>query len=250
MTILYVVLAVTLVALIVLLTVFVIHRKQEKATQVAGSGEPYSGDGSDEISSLVRDADAKLAAARIQPGARVATLPAYLIMGDSGATKTCVMLHSGLDPELIAGQVYQGGNVAPTRTANFWFSRRSVFVETGGRLPGEAAKWNKLVGRLAPKTSVVGKGEQAPRAAVVCYDIENFTKPGAIDLAAATARSRSPWVVSFRCMCFSPRPTGCRFSPSSCETSRTMRRPRFLASRCPCSKAATRACTAKRKRPG
>jgi type VI secretion system protein ImpL len=189
MTILYVVLAVTLVALIVLLTVFVIHRKQEKATQVAGSGEPYSGDGSDEISSLVRDADAKLAAARIQPGARVATLPAYLIMGDSGATKTCVMLHSGLDPELIAGQVYQGGNVAPTRTANFWFSRRSVFVETGGRLPGEAAKWNKLVGRLAPKTSVVGKGEQAPRAAVVCYDIENFTKPGAIDLAAATARS-------------------------------------------------------------
>ena len=168
MTILYVVLAVTLVALIVLLIVFLIQRKKKKAAQAAGGGEQPSGDGADEISSLVRDADAKIAAARIQPGARVATLPAYLIMGDSGATKTSVMLHSGLDPELIAGQVYQGGNVAPTRTANFWFSRRSVFVEAGGRLPGEAAKWNKLVGRLAPKASVVGKGEQAPRCAVVC----------------------------------------------------------------------------------
>ncbi|HMD71528.1 MAG TPA: ImcF-related family protein [Bryobacteraceae bacterium] len=190
MTILYVVLAVTLVALIVLLTVFLNHRKQEKkAAQAAGGGEQPLGEGADEISSLVRDADAKLAAARIQPGARVATLPVYLIMGDTGATKTCVMLHSGLDPELIAGQVYQGGNVAPTRTANFWFSRRAVFVEAGGRLPGEPAKWNKLVSRLAPKSSVVGKGEQAPRAAVVCYDIENFTKPGAMDLAAATARA-------------------------------------------------------------
>jgi type VI secretion system protein ImpL len=189
MTTLYVVLAVTLVALIVSLVVYLIQRKRKQAAQAAGSGEQPSGEGADEISSLVRDADAKLAAARIQPGARVATLPAYLVMGDSGATKTCVMLHSGLDPELIAGQVYQGGNVAPTRTANFWFSRRSVFVEAGGRLPGDTAKWNKLVARLAPKTSVVGRGEQAPRAALVCYDIENFTKPGAMDLAAATARA-------------------------------------------------------------
>jgi type VI secretion system protein ImpL len=189
MTILYVVLAVTLVALIVLLTVFLIQRKRKKAAQAAAGGEQPAAEGGDEISSLVRDADAKLAAARIQPGARVSSLPAYLIMGDTGATKTCVMLHSGLDPELIAGQVYQGGNVAPTRTANFWFSRRSLFVEAGGRLPGEAAKWNKLVARLAPKTSVAGKGEQAPRAAVVCYDIENFTKSGAMDMAAATARA-------------------------------------------------------------
>ena len=189
MTILYVVLAVTLVALIVLLVVLLIQRKKKKAAEAAAFGEPGAAEGSDEISSLVRDADAKIAAAKIQPGARVATLPAYLILGDTGATKTSVMLHSGLDPELIAGQVYQGGNVAPTRVANFWFSRRSVFVEAGGRLPGEAAKWKKLVGRLAPRTSVVGKGEQAPRAAVVCYDIENFTKPGAMDLAAATARA-------------------------------------------------------------
>jgi type VI secretion system protein ImpL len=185
-TTIYVVMAVALVALIVLVAVFLIQRK--KKTQAAAGQEP-SGDGADEISALLRDADAKIAAARIQPGARVATLPAYLFLGDSGATKTCVVLHSGLDPELLAGQVYQGGNVAPTRTANFWFSRRSVFVEAGGKLPAEPAKWHKLVAKLAPKTSVVGKGEQAPRAAVVCYDIENFTRAGAGDAAANAARN-------------------------------------------------------------
>jgi type VI secretion system protein ImpL len=189
MTTLYVVLAVTLVALIVLLTVFLIQRKKKKKAQAAAFGEESSVEGADEISSLLRDADAKIAAAKIQPGARIATLPAYLIMGDTGATKTSVMLHSGLDPELMAGQVYQGGNVASTRTANLWFSRRSVFVEAGGKLPTDAAKWHKLVGRLAPKTAVAGKGEQAPRAVVVCYDIENFTKPGAADAAANAART-------------------------------------------------------------
>ena len=41
------------------------------------------------------------------------------------------MLHSGLEPELLAGQVYQNGNVAPTTSANVWFSRGSLFLEAG-----------------------------------------------------------------------------------------------------------------------
>src|SRR5579883_1977889 len=138
MTTLYVVLAVALVALIVLLVIFFIQRSKKKKQQqqmAQMAGEEAQGAGADEISLLVRDADAKIAAAKIQPGARVSTLPAYLILGDPGSTKTSVMLHSGLDPELLAGQVYQGGNVAPTRSANFWFSRKSVFVEAGGKLP-------------------------------------------------------------------------------------------------------------------
>ncbi len=110
-------------------------------------------------------------------------------MGDSGTAKTSVMLQSGLDAELVAGQVYQQGNVTSTRSANIWYTRHSLFVEAGGKLIGEAPKWKKLVQRLHPKTSVVGKGEQAPRAAVVCFDCENFTKPGALEAAAAAART-------------------------------------------------------------
>jgi type VI secretion system protein ImpL len=98
------------------------------------------------------------------------------------------MLNSGLDPELLAGQVYQQGNVTSTRTANFWYSRRAIFVEAAGKLLTDAGKWKKLVQKLQPRTSVVGKGEQAPRAAIICFDCENFTRPGAMELAAGAAR--------------------------------------------------------------
>ncbi len=183
---LYIILGVTLVALIVLVVLFLIKRKKAKAE---AAGEEATAPGGDEISILIREAEARLAAARIEKGAKVANLPAFLLMGDSGSTKTSIMIHSGLDPELLAGQVYVNSDVAPTRTANIWFSRRTVFVEAAGALPADAGKWKKLVKRLQPKTSVVGKGEQAPRAAIVCFDAENFTRPGAQEAASASART-------------------------------------------------------------
>ena len=100
------------------------------------------------------------------------------------------MLHSGLEPELLAGQVYQAGNVAPTRIGqplvfaphDFRGSRRHA----ARAIPASGAP---LVKRLQPRASVVGKGEQAPRAAVVCFDCENFTSPGAADIVANSARN-------------------------------------------------------------
>ena len=55
--------------------------------------------------------------------------------------------------------------------------------------PPIPAKWHKLIRRLAPRASVVGKGEQAPRAAIVCFDCENFTRQGALEAAVAAARN-------------------------------------------------------------
>lgn len=187
MSTLYIVLAVAVVLLVVLLIVYLMQQKK-KAAQAGGAVED-SGPGGDEISLLIRDAEAKLASAKLEQGARVANLPVYLILGETGSTKTSVMLHSGLDPELLAGQVYQGSDVVPTRTANLWFARRAVFVEAGGKLPADSGKWHRLIRRLAPRASLVGKGEQAPRAAVVCYDCENFTRQGALEGAANAARN-------------------------------------------------------------
>ncbi|MBZ5584567.1 MAG: hypothetical protein LAQ30_20615, partial [Acidobacteriia bacterium] len=183
MSTIYIIIIVAVVVLIALVVFFLLQRKKEPQTQT----EEPQGATNDEIALLLREADGKLAAAKLEQGARMATLPVYILTGDSGSAKTCTMLHSGLEPELIAGQVYQAGNIAPTRLANVWFSRRSVFVEAGGRVAGDA--WNRLVKRLQPRTSVVGKGEQAPRAAVVFFDSENFTKPGAADIVAAAARN-------------------------------------------------------------
>jgi type VI secretion system protein ImpL len=185
-TTLYIILGVTLVALIVLSVLYFIKKK--KAKEDAGA-EETNAPGGDEMSLLIREAEARLAAARIEKGAKVANLPAFVLMGDSGTTKTSVIVHSGLDPELLAGQVYVNNDVVPTRTANIWFSRRTLFIEAGGALPADTGKWKKFVKKLQPKTSVVGKGEQAPRAAVVCFDAENFTQGGAQEAAAASART-------------------------------------------------------------
>jgi type VI secretion system protein ImpL len=78
--------------------------------------------------------------------------------------------------------------VAPTRAVNLWFSRRTIFAEAGGGMVFDAGKWSRLVKRLQPRASVVGKGEQAPRAALVCFDCENFTKPGGPEIATNSAR--------------------------------------------------------------
>ncbi len=186
MTPLYVILSVVVVALIVLTIIYFRNKKRAAAAQ---QPDEAAASGGDDISVLIHDAEAKLSAAKLEQGARVGNLPVYLLVGEPGTTKTSVMLHSGLDPELLSGQVYQGGNVTPTRTANLWFSRRSVFGEAGGQLLTDAGKWRTLIRKLQPRTSVVGKGEQAPRAAVVFFDCENFTKPGANDIVVNAARN-------------------------------------------------------------
>jgi len=188
MTPLYIVIAVVVVALIALTVVYLIQQKKKKQALAAEAGEP-AGPGNDEISQLVHEAENKLTAAKLEQGARIGMLPVFVLLGDQGCAKTSVMIHSGLDPELLAGQVYQQGNVASTRTANLWYSRRSIFIEAAGALLADASKWKKLVQKLQPKSSVVGKGEQAPRAAIVCFDCENFTKPGAIEFAGGAARA-------------------------------------------------------------
>src|SRR5689334_14817633 len=179
MTALYIILGVTVLALIVLLVVFLILRKKKKR---AAEGEDPGASG-DEVAQLIREAETKLTAAKLAEGGKVGNLPVFFLMGDSGSTKTSVMLRSGLDPELVAGQVYQNGNVVPTRTANLWVSRKTLFLEVGGTLRADLAKWKKLIARLQPKASVMGKGGQAARAAMVLFDCENFTRPGAQEMA-------------------------------------------------------------------
>ena len=147
MTALYIILGVTVLALIVLLVVWLVLRKKKKR---AAEGED-SGAGGDEVAQLIHEAEAKLAAAKLE-SAKVGNLPVFFLLGDPGSTKTSVMLHCGLDPELIAGQVYQNGNVVPTRTANFWFTRRTLFLEVGGDAAIDLAKWKKLISTAAAAT--------------------------------------------------------------------------------------------------
>src|SRR4029077_14116302 len=88
----------------------------------------------DDIHLLVREAAAKVSSARLGRGAKLAELRVIFILGESATGKTTAILHSGLDPELLAGQVFQEATVIPTPAANFWFARKSIFVEMGPNL--------------------------------------------------------------------------------------------------------------------
>jgi type VI secretion system protein ImpL len=181
--------AIIVLAIIALVAIY-IHQRRRK-NQSAALGEksmelsPHAGD---EISSLIREAEAKLSAARL-PYPRVRQCPVYLIIGDTGAAKTSTMLHSGIEAELIAGQVSQSGNVTPTRGANIWFARGALFVEASGSLLNDSRHWKTLVRRLQARDAILRKGPHPARAAVVLYDCETFTRTNAAETSAACARA-------------------------------------------------------------
>lgn len=143
-----------------------------------------------EVDQLIKEADQHLAQSRGQQGATISNLPVIFIIGDQGATKTSVVVHSGLEPELLAGQVYQGNDVVSTGTGNVWFTRETVFVEAGGKLLAKPDSWTRLVKKLQPGKlkSVIGKGQQSPRGVLLCFDSEAFTRQGAREQLAATSR--------------------------------------------------------------
>ena len=145
--------------------------------------------GSDEIDVLAREAESRLQASQLGRGASLRKLPVILLMGPAGSGKTNAVSDSGLDPELLAGEVIQAGALTPTRSANFWFTRQMLFVEAGGAVTAQPDRWVRLVRRLAPAQlmSVLGGQGQAPRGVVVCVSCEDFMKAGGAEALAGLA---------------------------------------------------------------
>jgi type VI secretion system protein ImpL len=145
----------------------------------------------EDINLLIREAESKVASARLGHGAKLASLRVIFVLGEAGSGKTTAVLHSGLDPELLAGQIFQEGAVAPTPIANFWFARKSVLVEAGPNLLSEPRFWVRLVQRLTPRgfRSIFGGKAQAERAALVCFDCEKLANSNSPDSVVGSARS-------------------------------------------------------------
>jgi type VI secretion system protein ImpL len=160
------------------------------APSYAGVSGGASAGASQDVDILIRDASVKVAAARLAAGARLSSLPTVFLLGDTGAGKTSVMDQSGLDAELLAGQVYQESSVVPTRVANLWFARKTVFVEAGGPLMDDAGSWVRLIKHFVPSRfrSIFGGASLAPRAAIVCVDCEKLVREAALEKIVAQAR--------------------------------------------------------------
>jgi type VI secretion system protein ImpL len=150
----------------------------------AGAGGAGAAPGGTEADLWIREANARLAQSK---GAGIANLPLIFVAGDRGTAKTSTILNSGLEPELLAGQIYQDNAVAPTRGANIFFARDTVVVEAGGTLMAQPSNWKALVAKLEPG-KLRGSSNLAPRGVVLCFDLEAFTRQGAADAVANAAR--------------------------------------------------------------
>jgi type VI secretion system protein ImpL len=171
---------------------FWIQYKMKKAREAAGEDESQAG-ATDDLDSLVREAIRRLKQSTLGRGSNLGSLPLVYVLGDSGSTKTTIILNSALDPELLAGQVYRDNVVLPTSAANLWYTRQAIFVDPAGAMMSEASRWKRLVKLLQPArfSAAFGKKTQAPRAAIVCFDCETFLQPGASEASVSAARRLS-----------------------------------------------------------
>ncbi|HEY9227966.1 MAG TPA: hypothetical protein VIP11_15015, partial [Gemmatimonadaceae bacterium] len=143
--------------------------------RVPKAGTPASG-----IDAILAAARANLLSKRGGAKPNFGAMPVLLVLGPQGSTKTTTVVRSGLEPELLAGDVFRGETVAPTDGANFWFGQNTLIVEAGGALTTDVPTWQRLIRALRPRSlmSALSGRPQAPRLAVVCFGCDEFYKPG------------------------------------------------------------------------
>ncbi len=159
-------------------------------------GESEAGPGSSEVDAAFREADARLQSPSLRAEGKISHLPCLLIVGEESSAKTSVAVHSGLEPELVGGQVFRDRDIVPTRGVNIWYARKNVLVEAGGSLLSDEANRGRLIRRLIPARlgSMLGRGAQAPRAVLLCVDCESLLKTGGAEASAAASRRFNSWL--------------------------------------------------------
>ncbi len=165
------------------------RRQQRKAEAAAQGGQGQVATADKEVEVFVRDAETRLAQSSLGLEAKLSQLPVFFIMGETGAAKTSIFMSSGVEPDLLAGQVYHDNAIAPTRPVNIWLAQKTVFVEAGGKLAIDAFRWTTLIKRLNPARRWFRRKAQAARAAIVCVDSEVFLKANADEQLAGTSRN-------------------------------------------------------------
>jgi type VI secretion system protein ImpL len=138
------------------------------------------------LAGLITEANNRLAKSPKLASRRVKTtvtgLPLFLIGGTEGVGKTSTFLKSGLEPELLAGQVFRDANILPTRLANLWFAEDCLFAELSGTaFSGDPGRWNGLLARLQGKSAggflkriFGGKSQAQLRGFILFCDISPF----------------------------------------------------------------------------
>ncbi|ADW70807.1 ImcF-related family protein [Granulicella tundricola] len=160
--------------------------------KISPAGEPANAADQSNLDSLIKDADNKLKQAN-RPGIKsLAQLPLIYVIGDENSAKTQTILQSGLDPELLAGQVYRDQSIVPTQSINIWLTGSAAVVEASGALLRQPGLWQRLVKLTAPGkvSAALSKSALQPtRAVVLCVSIERILAPSTSEQIRALAQS-------------------------------------------------------------
>ncbi|QNI33789.1 hypothetical protein H7849_07680 [Alloacidobacterium dinghuense] len=168
-------------------TILVLHFRKKKR-----EGSTKNVQGNTELDTLLRDAEKKLASAQRTGAKTLDSLPLLYMLGEANSAKTTTVMKSGLDPELLGGQMYRDQDIVATPVANLWYTQQCVIVEAGDAVRRSPALWSKLIRRTRPKAYRAAMGSQAPiRAAVVCMSCEQFLGASATEAVAASARQNN-----------------------------------------------------------
>jgi len=159
-------------------------------TAASSPGAPAAAGTASDIDFAFTEASNRLRTANLMKGSTIAALPAIFVLGDSNAAKTSVLAHSGLEPELVAGQAYLDNAVTPTRAVNVWFARRTIFIDPAGKIVADEGARRKLFRKFAPAAlgSVFGGTAPPPRAAVIALSCETLLQAGGAEAAALKSR--------------------------------------------------------------
>jgi type VI secretion system protein ImpL len=188
-----------------------VRRAQRPATPLARPAAAAAPTHEDDTAllSLLREADQRLAQAPDAGAVRALDLPVYLVLGPEGTGKSSVMLNSGIEPTLLAGQVaVGGGGVNSTRVANLWLAQKSLFLEVSGRVfASEPGRFAEFLSRLQPASSgpkwkswwKPSRASIPLRAVLLFFDSREFSgtpELSKLDRAAQLVRERLSAVAS------------------------------------------------------
>ena len=173
-----------------LATIFILwymHKVSKASGQSSGPDTPDAIN----LSALLRDADARIRQAGRAGAKSLAALPLIYVVGDENSAKTQTVLQSGLEPELIAGNVSRDGTIVPTQLANVWLAGNYVLVEAGGALLRQPPLWVRLLKATIPARlgSVFGDSRLPARSVVVCVSIERILAPNTSEQIRALAQT-------------------------------------------------------------
>ncbi len=168
------------------------YRKRTIATgSEKGETGPSPPENAGDLEHVLREAQHKVARSKLGAEARLDRVAVIFVTGSAGSSKTTLIEHCGLEPELLAGQVHRDELIAPTEAANVWLAGRAVVIELGTGIQADPKTPQLLTKYFQPAKlrAAVSRSEGAPRAAVVCCECESLLKPGASGSAIEAARS-------------------------------------------------------------